>query len=317
MAASRDPNPRTATSEATLRAAGVTVELGVEQEAADELNAPFFKFIRTGMPYVLCKMAMSLDGKSATAGRESQWISGPEARAQVQEWRATYAAVMVGIGTILADDPSLTCRIDGAHFPVRVVLDPLAQMPPGARLFAHPGRVVIGVGPEAPEVAISALEARGAEIVRLPARPKERTADGVPGEFMSCADSVGGLRAESPGRTGAESTDGASEYFIGYPRYVTRGVMVTDLLRSLSQGGVSSILLEGGGGLNAAMLREGLIDRVAFFVAPLLIGGRSAPTPIEGRGFAPLSEAVRLRSMRFRGVGSDILVEGDLESPES
>jgi diaminohydroxyphosphoribosylaminopyrimidine deaminase/5-amino-6-(5-phosphoribosylamino)uracil reductase len=317
VVASRDPNPSTAASAEKLAATGVQVAFGVESADADLLNAPFFKYIRTGMPYVVCKMAMSLDGKIATTGGQSQWISGSAARQQVQEWRATFAAVMVGIGTVLADDPSLTCRLDDAHSPVRVVVDPLGQTPPSARLFEKPGRVVIGVGPEAPDEALAGLEARGAEIVRLPARAKKRAADGAPGEFMSCADSVGGLRAESVGRTGAEPTDGASESLIGSERYVMEGVMVADLLRSLSRGGISSILLEGGGGLNAAMLSEKLIDRVAFFIAPILIGGRNAPSPLEGEGFARLSEAVRLRSMRFRELGSDILIEGDLDFSES
>ncbi len=307
-----DENPLTAgQSRTAFEGAGIEVVAGVEEIAARALNAPFFKYVRTGMPFVLCKVAMSLDGKIATAAGKSQWISGPEARAMVQEWRGTYSGVMVGIGTVLADDPSLRCRLEGAHPPARIVVDPLGDTPAAARFLGDPGRAIVAVGPEAPPQATARLRAAGAAVVTCPTK---RSADGTPGEFLrTSVVAVGGVRTESDGRTGAESTDGASKSCIGRHGASIEGIDLTFLMGKLSQMGVSSVMVEGGGGLCAALVRQGLVDRVAFFVAPLLIGGRGAPTPMDGSDVAELSEAIALCELRARPVGADFLLEGEIQ----
>ena len=307
-----DQNPLTARqSREVLEQAGIEVVAGIEEAAALEINAPFFKWARTSMPYVLCKMAMTLDGKIATSAGKSQWISGPEARAVVQEWRATYAGIMVGVGTVLADDPSLTCRLEGAHQPARIVVDPLAATPPASRLFSAAGLTIIAVGPDAPSEAVERLKESGAEIVVCPKKP---SADRAPGEFIrTLTESAGGLRVASYAQTGAGFERGASGSDIGKEVPHIEGIDLTVLMGSISRFDISSVLLEGGGGLNSAMIRQGFVDRVAFFVAPLLLGGRDSRTPMEGTNFTELIDAIHVHNLRSRPVGADILIEAELE----
>lgn len=132
---SADPNPLVAGKGiACLRSRGVTVETGVLQEACDALNRVFFHYITAGRPYVTMKYAMTLDGKIATATGASRWITGEAARERVHLDRSRYAAIMVGVGTVLADDPLLTCRMEGGRNPVRIVCDSRLRTPPDSRL---------------------------------------------------------------------------------------------------------------------------------------------------------------------------------------
>lgn len=258
-----DQNPLTAgQARAVLEAAGITVEFGVEESACQALNEPFFKYIRTGWPHVICKMAQSLDGKIATPGSRNQTISGPEAHELVQEWRATVSAVMVGIGTVLADDPRLSCRLPGSHQPSRVIVDPLARTPSNALCLEPPAPTYIAVGLKAAAPEIARLEAVGALI-------------------LHCAPRGQDLDLE-------------------------------DLMGQLARKELSSLLLEGGGGLNARAFRQGIVDRVAFFIAPLLIGGRSTTTAMEGPDLGGPLEGIRLGPIACRTVGADLLVEAQV-----
>lgn len=127
---SDDPNPLVAGKGIEiLRRGGVTVETGVLKEECDALNQVFFHYIRTKRPYVVLKYAMTLDGKIATRAGLSRWITGEEARAQVHRDRHRYSAILVGVGTVLADDPLLTCRMEGGRNPVRVVCDSHLRTP--------------------------------------------------------------------------------------------------------------------------------------------------------------------------------------------
>ena len=125
-----DPNPKVSGKGfAQLRAAGIEVTENVLREECDAVNHVFFHFIRTGTPYVIMKYAMTLDGKIATVTGASKWITGGEARRRVHEDRDRYAAVMCGSGTVLADDPLLTCRIPGGRDPVRIICDSRLRTP--------------------------------------------------------------------------------------------------------------------------------------------------------------------------------------------
>jgi len=135
VAAVRDPFPKVAGGGfQQLTAAGVMVEVGLEREAALRLNAPYFKRLYTGRPYVIAKWAMTLDGKTATASGDSKWISSPRSRALVHEVRGRMDGILVGIGTALADDPELTARPPGPRTAVRIVLDSAARLPATSRL---------------------------------------------------------------------------------------------------------------------------------------------------------------------------------------
>lgn len=269
VAACRDPNPLVAgRGLARLRAAGVSVTEGVLAEQARELNEPFFKFITTGCPFVLMKVAMTLDGKIATAAGESRWITGEEARAEVHRWRGRLDTVLVGIGTVLADDPLLTARLPGARDPVRVVVDSRLRLPPCARVL----------NPESPApLWVATTEAAWRERGRqLLAAARER---------------------------------GAACEVIPLPQREGR-VDLRALAQELGQRRITGVLLEGGATLNAAMLEAGLVDKVAFFLAPALVGGEAAPGPVAGGGVARLAAAWRLERTAVRAVGSDLLVTG-------
>ncbi|MBI3929407.1 MAG: bifunctional diaminohydroxyphosphoribosylaminopyrimidine deaminase/5-amino-6-(5-phosphoribosylamino)uracil reductase RibD [Armatimonadetes bacterium] len=256
-----DPNPRVqGEGIRQLRQAGVEVELiepGSRSRCA-QANRFFIKHVRTGLPFVTMKYAMTLDGKIATRIGHSQWISGEEARAYVHEQRGTHDAIMVGVGTVLADDPRLTARLPGARDPLRVVVDSHARTPPGARCLP----ALVAVGPAAPMERVEALRACGAEVQAFSARN---------------------------GR-----------------------VDLTELMRCLAARDVLSVLLEGGGRLNASAIEADLVDAVAVFIAPIFIGGERAHTPLAGIGVERVSEGWTLREVQWRTMGKDILLEGYL-----
>ncbi|HEX6205942.1 MAG TPA: bifunctional diaminohydroxyphosphoribosylaminopyrimidine deaminase/5-amino-6-(5-phosphoribosylamino)uracil reductase RibD [Solirubrobacterales bacterium] len=168
--ASDDPSEKTAgKGPEILRDGGVEVAFaeGDEATAARRLNQPFRKHARTGLPLVTLKMAMSLDGQTATAPGDSPWISGPESRELVHKWRSESDAIAVGIGTVLADDPLLTARIDGARQPKRVVFDSHARLPLDSQLMktVDQAAVLVVVGHDAPGERLGALGQAGAETI--------------------------------------------------------------------------------------------------------------------------------------------------------
>ncbi len=171
VAAMRDPFPRVAGGGLVrLREAGLRVDVGLMDDAAARLNAPYLKRLATGLPYVTAKWAMTLDGKTATASGDSRWISSPRSRACVHVLRGRMDAILVGIGTALADDPQLTARPPGPRQPVRIVLDGAARLPVGSRLAqtAREAPVWIAVTGQAPADRLAALAALGCEILEFP-----------------------------------------------------------------------------------------------------------------------------------------------------
>ena len=173
IAAMEDPNPRVGgTGFKTLQAAGIEVHSGVMRAEAERLNPGFVMRMRQGRPWVRCKLAMSLDGRTAMASGESRWITGEDARRDVHRWRALSSAIMTGVGTVLADDPSLTVRLgedESGSFqqPLRVILDTHLRTPPGARMLSLPGETLILTGmPDRQREA--RLEGNGISVVTLP-----------------------------------------------------------------------------------------------------------------------------------------------------
>jgi len=264
VAAMRDPDPRVAGKGlAAFRRAGVAVEVGPLEVEARRLNEAYLKRVTTGLPFVSLKTAMSLDGKIATAGGESQWITGERARAYGHRLRGEHDAILTGVETVLADDPQLTVRAARGRNPQRVVADSRGRTPTAARVLTADERpAIIAVTDRTPERRRAALETAGADVWVLPARE---------------------------GRVDLEA-----------------------LLRKLAANGVSSVLVEAGGTLAAGALAAGLVDRVYFFIAPCLLGGASARTPVEGAGVARLAERHCLHDLRVRRVGEDVLVVGEV-----
>jgi len=172
VAATYDPNPAVAgRGVQRLREAGTQVEVGLLEEEAVRLNEAYFKYIRTGEPLVILKAAMSLDGKLATRTGDSQWITGEQARRRVHELRNTVDAVVVGIGTVLRDDPMLTTRLDGqeGHDPLRVIVDSRGRLPLTARLLRSGSRpVLVATSARISRARLRTLEERGVEVTVLP-----------------------------------------------------------------------------------------------------------------------------------------------------
>ena len=259
-----DPNPLVAGKGiALLREAGIEVVCGVEEEALREQNRVFLKYISTKLPWVAMKTAMTLDGKIATRMGDSKWITGAEARAYVHELRHRFMAILVGIGTAVADDPLLNCRIEGrgVRQPIRVVVDSNARLSLDSQLVKTAGeyRTIVAHTRFAPEESVKALREAGVEM--LLCKEKEGLVD------------------------------------------------VRNLLELLGQSGIDSILLEGGGSLNYTFLAEGLADELYAFIAPKIVGGMNAKTPVEGAGMEKMADAINLELENVLNIGHDVLLK--------
>ncbi len=259
-----DPNPLVSgRGIARLREAGIEVESGVLEEELRHQNRAFLKYITRREPWVVMKSAMTLDGKICTSTGDSRWVTGEEARHRVHTMRRNLMAILVGIGTVEADDPMLNCRLEGSpRQPLRLVADTTARISPKSQLVrtARQLRTVVLHTAQAPEERLQAL-----------------TREGV--ECWCCAEKEGHLDLK-------------------------------DAMARLGNEGVDSLLVEGGGMLNDSLLREGLIDEVALFVAPKLIGGQRAKSPVEGVGFERMSQAVELDEITTERIGNDLLING-------
>lgn len=262
VAAMSDPNPKVAgRGFDRLRQAGIAVEVGVLEDEARRLNEVFLKWITTGLPFVMLKTAMSLDGKIATSAGQSKWITSDAARQRVHEWRDEYDAIMVGIGTVLADNPALTARLDRpTRNPIRIIVDSRARTPLDSNVVSdRQAKTIIAVTERAPKENIDRLRAEGIEII----------------------------------------STGEGDH-----------VDLRRLLKELAAQEITSVMLEGGGTLNFSMLRAGLVDRINAFIAPKVIGGRTALTAVEGEGFTQLDQAVELINVETEMLGGDVLISG-------
>ncbi len=261
-----DPNPaHKGRGLAILERAHIEVSTGLLAEESDEMNAAFRHWIVHRTPWVTVKAGMSLDGKIATVTGESRWITSEKSRAFGMKLRAGADAILVGVKTVLADDPSLTVRLPGFKNKRwrRVILDPRARTPLTAKVVSdeHAASTIIVVTAAAAQRRVSALEAR----VRVLCAPTK-----------------------------------------------ANGIHLPWLLKRLGQEEVASLLVEGGGETNAAFLGAGLAHRVAFFYAPTVIGGRSAPKAVAGHGVESVGRALRLQDVRWRRMGSDLLLTASL-----
>jgi diaminohydroxyphosphoribosylaminopyrimidine deaminase/5-amino-6-(5-phosphoribosylamino)uracil reductase len=263
--AARDPNPLVAgRGVAALRRAGIAVVLAPEawRRRSESLNAKFAAWVSRGRPYVLAKWAETLDGRIASAAGESRWISGVDARRRALALREEYDAVLVGAGTVEADDPRLTRRLGWnravPHW--RIVLDGRLRASPRSRVFRGPGPRAVATALPADHPRAKRLRARGVEVWSLPGRRRGR-------------------------------------------------VDLAGLLAELAARGAASLMVEGGARTLWEFFSSGLVDAVAVFVAPRVLGGERTLGAVGGKGF-PLARAASLEDVRVEPVGGDLLVTG-------
>ena len=264
-----DPNPSVAGKGIRqLQNAGIHVHVGVCAEESAQLNEVYKKYIETGKPFVILKIAMSLDGKIATVSGESQWITAEASRQRGHEVRDAVDAILVGRGTVLRDNPALTTRLQNrkGQDATRILLDSHGRTSTDARIFdaESSARVIVAVTPDAPAQNVNALEKAGAEVIIVPEVPDK--------------------------------------------------VCFTSLMEILGKREITSVLIEGGGEINASAVAAGIVDKVMCFVAPKLIGGRNAPGPIGGEGIVSLSDVPHLQRIRTTPIpgSDDFLIEGYL-----
>lgn len=270
-----DPNPLVAGNGIRkLRQAGIEVVTGVLEDECNKLNEVFMKFIVSKEPFVIMKAAMSLDGKIATASGESKWITSEEARKEVHKLRNEVTAIMVGVGTVIKDNPELTCRIENGKNPIRIIVDSKLRIPMESKVISglDKAKTIIAVTDKADNDKLSKLAELGVTILTV--KTKEERVD------------------------------------------------LRDLMIKLGALKIDSILLEGGGTLNYSALNQGIVDKVQFYIAPKIIGGECAKTPVTpvppvpGTGVTGvqfLKDAFKVKNLTSRFIGSDILLEGYIE----
>lgn len=261
--ATEDPFPKVdGKGLAQLRQAGIDVQVGIGQEDALQLLAPYLKRQREGRPWIMAKWAMTLDGKMATTSGDSQWISSPTSRKIVHQLRGRVDGIMVGIGTAIADDPLLTARPAGHRVATRIVFDSRARLPLESQLAKTAGEVPVLLvsGPEADEVALQKLADTGISLLRL---------------------------------SGIDHRE-----------------RLEQLMDELGRRNLTNVLVEGGAGLLGGLLVGQHIDEVHAFIAPKIIGGSSAITPIGGIGIPRMQDAIQLNGVSWVPVEDDIYMVG-------
>jgi diaminohydroxyphosphoribosylaminopyrimidine deaminase/5-amino-6-(5-phosphoribosylamino)uracil reductase len=279
VVAMTDPNPKVAGNGISeLQGAGILTQVGIMEPEAKRLNEAFTKFISTKKPFVILKMAQSLDGRIATARGESQWITGPEARAHVHRLRNEVDAVLVGIGTVKKDNPSLDCRARGGRNPFRILLDSTLQVPLNAKVLKHAdGKTIIATTERAPQKKIERLRRQGHTVL-----------------IMGGNGPVKKLRSgrSNPG---------------------TQRVNLKRLMKELGKMEITAVMIEGGSSVAAAALSEKIVDKAVFFIAPTIIGGIDAVPSVGGESPVLLKNALHLKDAQITTFGNDVCMEGYVE----
>jgi len=270
VAAMVDPNPLVAgRGLARLEAAGIAVRAGVLAEAAQELNIGFFSRMVRGLPWVRLKVAASLDGATALAGGESQWITGPEARADGHAWRARASAILTGIGTVKADDPLLTVRgVDTPLQPRRVIVDSRLEIDLSARILQGAPCWIV--------VAVDVLDGNGTDDA----------------DHHSLRAKAAALRT-------------AGHELLHLPN-ASGKVDLPALMRELGRREINELHVEAGSKLNASMVREGCVDELLVYLAPSLIGPGQGMFDLPD--LDRLADQRRLRFHDIKQVGADLRI---------
>lgn len=248
-----------------LEDAGIHVEYGFLQDELRKQNEVFFKWIEHKKPFVVLKAAMTLDGKIATATGQSKWITNETSRAYGYKLRDIYDGIMVGINTVIEDNPMLTARVDGGKNPIRIVVDSSLKIDINANVVQDKSaKTIIATTDKADKDKILKLQAQDVDVIVVDKDENDK-------------------------------------------------VDIEKLLDILGQQNICSILVEGGATLSGSFVAKKLVDKVYFFIAPKIIGGKEAKTPVAGTGILNLQEALTLKDIQIEKLEEDILIIGRVD----
>jgi diaminohydroxyphosphoribosylaminopyrimidine deaminase/5-amino-6-(5-phosphoribosylamino)uracil reductase len=266
VVAMRDPNPKVSGSGISeLKRHGIEVVEGVCEEEAKRLNEAYIKFITTGMPFVILKAAMTLDGKIATPEGESKWITGEKARKVVHRMRGSVDAILTAVGTVKKDNPELTVRIGKKVLkqPKRIIIDPTLDVPINYKIFDIPPETIVVTKKEKKkdkEQKKKELFKKGIKIIE----------------------------------------------------YEKQRLDLKWFMKLLGNMGIISVMIEGGASLNSYAFNDGIVDKVVFFIAPKIIGGKDSIPVVGGNFYKKIDDAYLIKDIRLRRIGEDIMVIGYL-----
>ena len=260
-----DPNPLISGKGIKyLQDHNIPVTVGILEEEAKRLNEAFIKFITQKIPFVTLKVATSLDGKIATYKKESKWITSEASRLLVHRLRWEVDAVVVGVNTVIADDPELNVRIRGReeNNPIRIILDSSLRIPLGSKIVKNAKDKKSWVATRLPpnDKKVKRLKDLGVKVICLPSKEDK--------------------------------------------------IDLLALMKELTKYDIVHLMIEGGGKVNAAALEAGIVDKVLFFIAPIIIGGENAITAVRGKGVSSVEDAFKLKDVKMRRIGRDFLIEG-------
>ena len=248
-----------------LEDAGIHVEYGFLQDELRKQNEVFFKWIEHKKPFVVLKAAMTLDGKIATATGQSKWITSETSRAYGYKLRDIYDGIMVGINTVIEDNPMLTARVDGGKNPIRIVVDSSLKIDINANVVQDKSaKTIIATTDKADKDKILKLQAQDVDVIVVDKDKNDK-------------------------------------------------VDIEKLLDILGQQNICSILVEGGATLSGSFVARKLVDKVYFFIAPKIVGGKEAKTPVAGTGILNLQEALALKDIQIEKLEEDILIIGRVD----
>ncbi|WP_270632202.1 bifunctional diaminohydroxyphosphoribosylaminopyrimidine deaminase/5-amino-6-(5-phosphoribosylamino)uracil reductase RibD [Megamonas funiformis] len=248
-----------------LEDAGIHVEYGFLQDELRKQNEVFFKWIEHKKPFVVLKAAMTLDGKIATATGQSKWITNETSRAYGYKLRDIYDGIMVGINTVIEDNPMLTARVDGGKNPIRIVVDSNLKIDINANVVQDKSaKTIVATTDKADKDKILKLQAQNVDVIVVDKDENDK-------------------------------------------------VDIEKLLNILGQQNICSILVEGGATLSGSFVAKKLVDKVYFFIAPKIIGGKEAKTPVAGTGILNLQEALALKDIQIEKLEEDILIIGRVD----
>lgn len=248
-----------------LEDAGIHVEYGFLQDELRKQNEVFFKWIEHKKPFIVLKAAMTLDGKIATATGQSKWITNETSRAYGYKLRDIYDGIMVGINTVIEDNPMLTARVDGGKNPIRIVVDSSLKIDINANVVQDKSaKTIVATTDKADKDKILKLQAQDVDVIVVD-------------------------------KDGNDKVD------------------IEKLLDILGQQNICSILVEGGATLSGSFVAKKLVDKVYFFIAPKIVGGKEAKTPVAGIGILNLQEALALKDIQIEKLEEDILIIGRVD----